>query len=78
MAKKVVIDLGTEDATRKAKARTIAVNEATGLKSADYAGERGNMLEVIAERIDAVRVVDRIRKEAKLQEAKLIRVVDQN
>ncbi|KAL3740986.1 hypothetical protein ACJRO7_022150 [Eucalyptus globulus] len=78
MAKKVVIDLMTEDPTRKARARTIAVNEVTGLQSVDYAGENGNMLEVIAERVDATRVVDKIRREANLQGAKLISVNDQN
>jgi len=44
----------------------------------DYAGENGNMLEVIAERVDATRVVDKIRREANLQGAKLISVNDQN
>jgi len=48
------------------------------LRSAGFAGDRGNLLEVIAEGIDAVTVVDKIRNEAKLREAKLMSVEDQN
>ncbi|KAI6704731.1 hypothetical protein NL676_007693 [Syzygium grande] len=64
----------TEDNTRKAKARTIAVNEATDVQSTRYVGERGNVLEVTAERIDVAKVVDKIRREANLRDAKLINV----
>ncbi|KAL3741005.1 hypothetical protein ACJRO7_022167 [Eucalyptus globulus] len=78
MARRVVIDLMTEDNTRKAKARTIATSAATDVISTRYVGERGTMLEVIAERIEADTVVGKIRKEAKLRDAKLISVGDQN
>ncbi|KAK3432296.1 hypothetical protein EUGRSUZ_E03827 [Eucalyptus grandis] len=70
MSQKILIDLKTRDGKRRAEARTIAAQEATGLKSAGFYEEHGDLLVVIAEKIDAVTVVDKIRK-AGLRDAKL-------
>ncbi|KAI6704735.1 hypothetical protein NL676_007697 [Syzygium grande] len=73
--KKAVINLMTEDKKLKSKARTIAVAEAKGLKSVSFVGERGDLLEVIAEKIDTATVVDKIRRKSGLTKAWLMTVV---
>ncbi|KAI3434138.1 uncharacterized protein J3R85_006779 [Psidium guajava] len=78
MEKKAVINLMTEDKTLKSKARTIAATEANGLKSASFIGERGDLLEVIAEEIDMATVVDKIRRKAGLPNARLVSFGSQN
>ncbi|KAL3740996.1 hypothetical protein ACJRO7_022158 [Eucalyptus globulus] len=78
MEKKAVINLTTEDKKLKSKARTIAVAEANGLKSANFIGERGDLLELIAEEIDTATVVDKIRRKAGLPKAWLVSFGDHN
>ncbi|KAL3740995.1 hypothetical protein ACJRO7_022157 [Eucalyptus globulus] len=77
MAKKVLIDLKTKDKKQRAKARTIATDNATGLTFAGIKKEHGDLLVVIAAQIDEVTAVDNIRN-AGLKEAKLINVEQQN
>ncbi|KAI6704734.1 hypothetical protein NL676_007696 [Syzygium grande] len=74
MPKTVRIDLMTRDKTLKANARAIASEEATGVKSMSYVGEGETVLVVTAETIDAVTVVDKIRRKANLPNARLLGV----
>ncbi|KAI3434140.1 uncharacterized protein J3R85_006781 [Psidium guajava] len=75
MAKKILIDIKSRDAKRRAKARTIATDEATGLRYAGFNEEHGDFLVVIAERIDETTAVEKIRnagmRDAELKEVKI-------
>ncbi|KAI6704733.1 hypothetical protein NL676_007695 [Syzygium grande] len=73
MAKKVLIDLKTKDKKRRAEARTIAADKATGLEFAGFKEEHGDLLVVIAGNINVATVVDKIRK-AGMRDAELFSV----
>ncbi|KAK3432311.1 hypothetical protein EUGRSUZ_E04203 [Eucalyptus grandis] len=78
MAVKVQIDLNTNDQRHRTTARTVAATAANGLRSVQFVGEGGGVLEVIAASIDAATVVENIRGNAGLRGAKLICVVEQS
>ncbi|KAL3740993.1 hypothetical protein ACJRO7_022155 [Eucalyptus globulus] len=77
MAVRVQIDLNTNDQKHRTTARTIATTAANGLRSVQFVGEGGRVLEVIAASIDAPKVVEKIRGNAGLRGANLIGVVEQ-
>ncbi|KAK3432297.1 hypothetical protein EUGRSUZ_E03826 [Eucalyptus grandis] len=78
MALKVQIDLNTNKQRHRNTAHTIATTAANGLRSVQFVGEGGGVLEVVAASIDAAGVVENIRGNAGLKGAKLICVVQQS